>query len=119
MDPSGRDKLFEDLGKQMGLLHARGIVHGDLTTSNLLVSPENHVYLIDFGLANYSREPEDRAVDLHLLKRSISTSHNISEARCFKAFSKGYSSLLGSRPASRVYEKAREIARRGRYFAIR
>ena len=119
MKPKAREGLFEDLGHQVGQLHNRGIVHGDLTTSNLIISEENIAYMIDFGLANYSIEAEDRAVDLHLLKRSITTSHNFSIGKCFRALSKGYTAALGPRDAAAVYKKASEIARRGRYFAIR
>ena len=119
MKPGAREGLFEDLGHQVGQLHHRGIVHGDLTTSNLIISEENIAYMIDFGLANYSIEAEDRAVDLHLLKRSIVTSHNFGTEKCFKALSKGYTASLGEREAASVYKKASEIARRGRYFAIR
>ena len=119
MNVKSRTGLFEDFGRQIGLLHKRGIVHGDLTTSNLIVSEENTAFVVDFGLANYSTETEDRAVDLHLLRRSIATSHKINEPSCFKALSKGYTSSLGAKEASKVFKKSGEIARRGRYFAIR
>ncbi len=119
MKPKAREELFEDIGHQVGKLHRKGIVHGDLTTSNLIISEENVAYLIDFGLATNSIEAEDRAVDLHLLRRSIATSHNFGIEKCFRDLSKGYTASLGDTDARSVYKKAGEIARRGRYFAIR
>jgi Kae1-associated kinase Bud32 len=119
MKPRTREDLFKDIGHQVGKLHSAGIVHGDLTTSNLVISEENIAYMIDFGLSTSSIEPEDRAVDIHLLKRSIATSHDFDPKECFKALSKGYTAMIGDRDAASVFKKASEIARRGRYFAIR
>ena len=119
MKPKAGEDLFQDLGQQIGKLHRKGIVHGDLTTSNLIISEENTAYMIDFGLASSSIEAEDRAVDLHLLRRSIATSHSFGVEKWFKALSKGYTDSLGHRDSASVYRKASEIARRGRYFAIR
>jgi TP53 regulating kinase-like protein len=119
LKPKVGEDLFLDLGHQIGKLHRKGIVHGDLTTSNLIISEENTANVIDFGLASSSIEAEDRAVDLHLLRRSIATSHSFGVEKCFRALSKGYTASLGHRDSASVYSKASEIARRGRYFAIR
>src|SRR5437879_13197202 len=64
-------KFFRSLGEQIGLLHTGGIVHGDLTTSNVIVSPSGAPFIVDFGMARRSVATEDRGVDLHLLQRSI------------------------------------------------
>lgn len=56
----------EELGRQLALLHAQHIIHGDLTTSNILVNKEG-IHLIDFGLSFVSMKAEDKAVDLHVL----------------------------------------------------
>ncbi|MEM2841986.1 MAG: KEOPS complex kinase/ATPase Bud32, partial [Thermoproteota archaeon] len=58
------------LGRAMGILHAAGFVHGDLTPSNILLSPEGPIFL-DFGLSERTKENEMFAEDLYLLKRSL------------------------------------------------
>ncbi|MDP9498584.1 MAG: Kae1-associated serine/threonine protein kinase, partial [Thermoproteota archaeon] len=53
-------KLCEEIGKYTGLLHTNDIIHGDLTTSNFIVSKK--LVVLDFGLSYYSHRREDRAV---------------------------------------------------------
>jgi TP53 regulating kinase and related kinases len=73
--------LMGRVGTIVARLHEIGIVHGDLTTSNLMVKqPDEHgligdVYLIDFGLAQQSTQDEDRAVDLYVLERAFGSTH--------------------------------------------
>ncbi len=102
-----------------GLLHAAGIVHGDLTTSNVVVTPSGQPFIVDFGLARRSVEAEDRGVDLHLLQRSIDASHLRDTSPLIKAMTRGYGRTAGEQVLRSSLAKAREIARRGRYFAIR
>ncbi len=111
--------LFEELGNQVGHLHLGGVVHGDLTTSNLVITRMGVPFILDFGMAYRSLEAEDRGVDLHLLQRSIATSHATDPLYCIKAVSRGYKRVAGEEMASSTFRKAAEIARRGRYFAIR
>jgi TP53 regulating kinase and related kinases len=112
-------KLFEKLGSMIGLLHSAGIVHGDLTTSNIVVTLAGDPVLVDFGMARRSVDPEDRGVDLHLLQRSIVTSHLKDASPLVKALATGYSKTAGRAVHESSWAKAREISRRGRYFAIR
>lgn len=41
----------------MGILickiHELGIIHGDLTTSNMMMNKDNEIVLIDFGLSYF------------------------------------------------------------------
>lgn len=55
-------------------MHQLEIVHGDLTTLNMIEMGKK-VYLIDFGLANFSRKIEDKAVDLNLFFNCIKNEH--------------------------------------------
>ncbi|KAF0988880.1 hypothetical protein HZS_2994, partial [Henneguya salminicola] len=59
-------------------IHLSGVIHGDLTTSNIIVEAnsdyEPKIYIIDFGLSFSSSSIEDRAVDLYVLERSLSIS---------------------------------------------
>lgn len=87
--------LMRKMGAAIGALHKAGVVHGDLTTSNLMLRPfangdtdansghdtelDGDVVLIDFGLASQSAQDEDRAVDLYVLERAIASTHPRSE----------------------------------------
>jgi TP53 regulating kinase-like protein len=112
-------KLLRSIGEQIGLLHIAGIVHGDLTTSNVIVSPSDAPFIVDFGMSRRSIEPEDRGVDIHLLQRSIVASHGFTPSSMMNAMIRGYEQTAGKKVADSTQRKAREIARRGRYFAIR
>ena len=119
MSPETSTRVLQELGRQIGLLHMEGIVHGDLTTSNIIISEGDIPFTLDFGMSSRSFETEDRGVDLHLLKRSIATSHTVNPDHCAKAVLRGYRVSAGLREAGLSFRKAAEIARRGRYFAIR
>jgi TP53 regulating kinase and related kinases len=70
------------IGKSVGELHASGVVHGDLTTSNLILREDRDqldVVLIDFGLGSVSNSEEDMAVDLYVLERAFASTHPRSE----------------------------------------
>ena len=111
-------KILCEVGEQLGLLHGFGMVHGDMTTSNIIISTEGHPFLVDFGMSSHSTEAEDRGTDLHLLQRSIATSHLINLKHGEKPIQEGYRKALGT-DAKSSFRKQKEIARRGRYFAIR
>lgn len=87
--------LSSQIGKSLGLMHNAQCIHGDLTTSNMLLKPKlplssdpasppntsdyfTHpftLYLIDFGLSYASSSAEDFAVDLHVLEKAIGSAH--------------------------------------------
>ena len=71
------------IGTSVGGLHASGVVHGDLTTSNLVLREkkggELEVVVIDFGLGSVSSSEEDMAVDLYVLERAFASTHPKSE----------------------------------------
>ena len=112
-------EIFREIGRQIGQLHKSGLVHGDMTTSNLIVSSDDLPYILDFGMSSHSTDPEDRGTDLHLLNRSISTSHLVDWKWSEGLILRGYMEILGEKEATLSVRKQREIARRGRYFAIR
>ncbi|KAJ9457419.1 EKC/KEOPS complex subunit bud32 [Diplonema papillatum] len=74
-DGAFKSQLAGKVGEVLAALHNAELVHGDLTTSNLLLSNTNEVYLIDFGLTTASALPEDYAVDLYVLERAIQSTH--------------------------------------------
>lgn len=74
------DKLYQlaiKFGQMVAELHNLGIVHGDLTTSNAMIRfvPDLTLVAIDFGLAKNTSSMEERAVDLYVLERALSSTH--------------------------------------------
>ncbi|KAL3518850.1 hypothetical protein ACH5RR_021439, partial [Cinchona calisaya] len=106
VDPVLHSLTFEyvegpSIGDAIGKLHDGGLVHGDLTTSNMLVrSGTNQLVLIDFGLSFTSTFPEDKAVDLYVLERALLSMHsscgNVMDLilAAYKKSSKQWSSTL-------------------------
>jgi Kae1-associated kinase Bud32 len=80
--------LSEEMGKKIGILHANNIIHGDLTTSNMILA--NEIKFIDFGLSFFSEKSEDKAVDLHLLRQALESKHHTIWEKCFEAALNGY-----------------------------
>jgi TP53 regulating kinase-like protein len=114
-----RQKLCLKIGELIGKLHECGIIHGDLTTSNMILDSEGKIFLVDFGLGEKTRELELRGVDLHLMKRALQSTHFRFTEECFKAVIHGYSKVLGARNVKDTLDKIKEIERRGRYIAER
>ncbi|HXX88395.1 MAG TPA: Kae1-associated kinase Bud32 [Candidatus Acidoferrum sp.] len=107
------------IGKSIGRLHKSGIIHGDLTTSNMIVDPEKRIVFVDFGLGEKTNELEAKAVDLHLMKRALQSTHYRVAQECFNTVIEGYSSALGTETAKEVLGKIEEIEKRGRYVTER
>ena len=112
-------RLCERLGVLIGRLHRYGIVHGDLTTSNMIIAQNNRVFLIDFGLAEFSEELEKRGIDLLLIKRSLQATHYLFSKECFNALLDGYRKTMGKKITKDVVERVEKIAKRGRYAVER
>ncbi|HKU50189.1 MAG TPA: KEOPS complex kinase/ATPase Bud32 [Nitrososphaera sp.] len=111
-------ELCIEIGKYSALLHAANIIHGDLTTSNFIVSGRNHrLVLIDFGLAFYSERIEDAATDIRLIKEAFTSAH-VQLGSAFDSFVKGYAGTAGEKKAHRVLENVHEIEQRGRYARV-
>ena len=110
-----RQALCVNIGELIGKLHRHGVIHGDLTTSNMILTGEGKIFLVDFGLGEKNTEVEARGVDLHLMKRALQSTHYQFADECFRNVLKGYSAVLGAEDAEKVFEKIREIERRGRY----
>ena len=73
------------IGETIGILHKNDIMHGDLTTSNLLYDDKtNQIYVIDFGLSQKDCKIEDKAVDLYVLERAFTSTHPFSESLVFQ-----------------------------------
>jgi len=102
--------LVNKLGSIVGMLHSAGLIHGDLTPANIIVSGDRLV-LIDFGLGEYSSEIEKRAEDLYTLVSSLAPLPNCETL--VKLFLEGYRSSTVE--SEKVEERLKEISIRGRY----
>jgi len=114
-----RQSLCLKIGELIGRLHGYGIIHGDLTTSNMILDREGKIFFVDFGLGEKTKELEARGVDLHLMKRALQSTHFRFTEECFDAVIMGYSKVLGAETVKNILDKIREIERRGRYVAER
>ena len=103
------------LGRLLAQMHDGGIVHGDMTISNV-ISLDGKLFFIDFGLGGFSREMEDRGVDVLLLNRAMKSTHIKFHSDIFSAFTKGYTAQAGRKIGKQTLDKMHEIERRGRYF---
>ena len=127
--------LMGKIGMAIGRMHEIGIVHGDLTTSNLMLRPKHStemfsngnashprpgqiwpeldgdIILIDFGLAAQSVQDEDKAVDLYVLERAFGSTHPTAEG-LFTEVLKAYgTSYKGARV---VLKRLEDVRMRGR-----
>jgi TP53 regulating kinase-like protein len=112
--PENLRKLCHQFGHLIGLLHLGGLVHGDPTTSNILVDQENKMWMIDFGLAELNASVEMKGVDLHLIRRALETTHWEYQEDMLKDTLEGYSQTVGD-DAKELFTRMEEIRERGRY----
>lgn len=134
------NQICIQIGKNIAKLHDDNIIHGDLTTSNMIYAgkfSKNHklsvsdtypkstlrdnnlsndskfkIFFIDFGLGFESSHVEDKAVDLHLIKQAL-------EAKHFKHFQVFFSNIIkGYKTSSNapvVLQRLEKVESRGRY----
>jgi len=102
-------------GQTIGKLHAAGIIHGDLTTSNMILREHDGTcVLIDFGLAQVSSEIEQRGVDVHVLFQTLESTAPERADMLKAAFAAGYAETFAD--AEKVIMREHEIELRGRYL---
>ncbi|MDV3277697.1 MAG: Kae1-associated serine/threonine protein kinase [Nitrososphaerales archaeon] len=110
-------RLFEQLGGEVAKLHAAGVMHGDVTTANVIMRCDELVF-IDFGLSIHSTRLEDRAVDLRLIKETVTGAHSSVAVPAMDALLKGYGEVAGEQGLEAVVRQLRQIERRGRYARV-
>ena len=113
VDKKTIEKVCLIIGENIGKLHANGIIHGDLTTSNMILS-NGQIYFIDFGLGDFSKRIEDKGVDLNLLQEAIKSTHYKILDLCWQNIVKGYKKEY--KDADIVLRKVDEIEKRARYM---
>jgi len=107
LDTSERKKICKLIGKQVAELHDKDIIHGDLTTSNMILKGAK-LFFIDFGLGFVSKKVEDKAVDLYLLRQALASKHYEHAEESFKEVLEGYNN-------KEVIERLEKVSKRGRY----
>lgn len=126
-------QILKIIGEEIAKLHDADIIHGDLTTSNMIfVSSENKydsehslgtggrgdgggkdkIFFIDFGLGYISKKIEDKAVDLHLLKHALEAKHFKNWKILFDEFKDSYKK---NKESKKILEKLIAVEKRGRY----
>ncbi len=104
-----RKKICYMIGESVGKMHKNNIIHGDLTTSNMILL-NNKIFFIDFGLGEKNPEIEAKGVDLHVMMEGFEGAH--SEVDAFGHVLDGYRNYDKK---GLVIKRMYEISRRGRY----
>ena len=117
-DEAGLKGLLRNIGLVVGKLHGVGVIHGDLTTSNMMLRPGNtgselggEIVLIDFGLATQAVQEEDRAVDLYVLERAFGSTHP-KEEDMFEVVLEAYATTF--KGAKSTLRRLEDVRMRGR-----
>ncbi len=111
-DPSSAPGVCRAIGETVARLHSARICHGDLTTSNMILTDSGDICLIDMSMGCTRAETEDIGVDLRLLERAFTSAHtDLGDA--FEGLMESYYSLVPD--AKAVRRKVEEIRNRGRY----
>jgi len=104
-------EICKEIGKKIAEMHDKNIIHGDLTTSNMILK-DNKIYFIDFGLGFTSAKVEDKAVDIHLLRQALESKHYRNYKECYDAVIEGYKQ---SENYKDVMKRLDRVELRGRY----
>lgn len=104
------DDLAYNIGQDIAKIHNENIIHGDITTSNILLNSNDELIFLDFGLGRYSDLFEDKVVDLLVLKKSLQSTDQKIANHIFNNVLKGY-----SEDNKNIIKKIKEIESRGRY----
>lgn len=107
-------RRLSELGRMTAVLHAAGLTHGDLTTSNVLVpdAASPRLVLLDFGLGAFTEEAEARGVDLHLVEEALAATESEANA-LFAAFLASYEAAAPK--VAQTLRRLDDIRERGRY----
>jgi len=106
--------LSREFGKLIALLHEGDVVHGDPTTSNVIVDENFRMWIVDFGLSEMNATIEMKGVDLHLIHRALETTHWDIQETMLDATLEGYVEVLGNK-AEPSLSRMKDIRERGRY----
>jgi Kae1-associated kinase Bud32 len=106
------EEIGRKIGAAIGKMHTYDVIHGDLTTSNMIIRG-NDVCFIDFGLGFQSPKIEDKAIDLYLLHHAIEAAHWQMLEKIWSAILDAYRQNFDH--ADKVIKTLSAIEKRGRY----
>jgi Kae1-associated kinase Bud32 len=102
-----KKNLAELAGKEIKKIHNYGLIHGDLTTSNIIHN-KGVLFFVDFGLGYFSKKIEDQATDLVVFKKTFNATHS--------SFKNGWKKVMnGYKPSKEIVTKMEAIEKRARY----
>ena len=104
-------KTCKEIGRSIAYMHKNGLIHGDITTSNMILM-NGKIYFIDFGLGMKNNNTENMGVDLHVLMEAFTATHK--NKKLFKWVIEEYEKNFDN--AKQIIKKIEEIVRRGRYM---
>ena len=107
-------KVCFEIGRLIGKLHSGDLIHGDLTTSNMIIDNDT-VYFIDFSLGDFSKRLENKGVDMNLLSEALKSTHFKNFKICWDNIVKGYKQEYNE--GNKVLETVKKIEKRARYVA--
>ena len=106
------EAICSEIGKMIATLHNSKICHGDLTTSNMMLTDDGRICLLDISMGSSPADQEDMGVDIHLFERAFTSAHpELSSA--LEAAMRSY--VEHKIDGGRIIEKVEEIKGRGRY----
>lgn len=121
-EPAALVDVAQQFAALVARVHNSDAVHGDLTTSNVLVQHDAAggaptLVLIDLGLGYSTTLTEDKAVDLYVLSRALESTHSTHEQLLFPTLLRHYVTLAtnGAEIASKydaVQQRGRKKSRR-------
>lgn len=109
------EQVMRGVGIAVANMHKANVIHGDLTTSNIMVSNvdgENQVWIIDFGLSSVGSSDEDIAVDLYVFERAVISAHSEEAEPLNKAFLEAYNITLNRESVSKRLVNVRARGRK-------
>ena len=120
LNKSNCNKICAEIGASVAKLHTYDIIHGDLTTSNMIFRIENRkiaIYFIDFGLGFISKREEDKAIDLHVLRETLESTH-------FDVLEEAWAAIMAAykkhcEGGGKVIKALLSVEKRGRYVKDR
>jgi len=112
IDEKERMYICKKIGESIAKFHNNNIIHGDITTSNMILL-DDKIHFFDFGLGEINSEVEAKGVDLHVLMEAIESTHS-KYSSCFEYVLEGYKKEL-KQDANQVIKKIQDIVKRGRY----
>jgi len=127
LNKSNCNKICAEIGASVAKLHTYDIIHGDLTTSNMILVkddtndnqriPPISICLIDFGLGFISKREEDKAIDLHVLRETLESTH-------FDVLEEAWTAIMAAykkhcEGGGKVIKALLSVEKRGRYVKDR